>query len=183
MKHIITHFLLFAAILSCSLLFHSCTKTPDEPDPDTTPKPCTNCLPPITTEGKNTFGCKVNGKIWLPKGGKGIPGTRLSYFDSNLAIIADNYSTDRYLNINIEPIYDTGYYDFTITNLSSSRGVYQNGDFTLFFISKPITTGYLHLTRFEPTSTGIVSGTFAFDAYNDKGDTVNITEGRFDLHF
>jgi hypothetical protein len=73
MKHTITLFLLTASFICCSLLFHSCTKTPDEPEPDPTPTPCTNCLPPITTEGKNTFGCKVNGKIWLPKGGGGSP--------------------------------------------------------------------------------------------------------------
>ena len=24
-------------------------------------------LPPITTEGKNTFGCLVNGQVWLPE--------------------------------------------------------------------------------------------------------------------
>jgi hypothetical protein len=24
-------------------------------------------LPPITSEGKNTFGCRVNGKVWLPE--------------------------------------------------------------------------------------------------------------------
>src|ERR1700730_7257280 len=23
-------------------------------------------LPPITQEGKNTFGCKINGQIWIP---------------------------------------------------------------------------------------------------------------------
>ncbi|MBL0190536.1 MAG: hypothetical protein IPQ18_04090 [Saprospiraceae bacterium] len=26
-----------------------------------------DALPPITTEGKGTFGCKINGEIWIPK--------------------------------------------------------------------------------------------------------------------
>jgi hypothetical protein len=33
-------------------------------------------LPPITQEGKNTFGCKVNGEVWVPFykcGGSGNP--------------------------------------------------------------------------------------------------------------
>ena len=33
-------------------------------------------LPPITQEGKNTFGCKVDGEVWVPYykcGGTGNP--------------------------------------------------------------------------------------------------------------
>lgn len=31
-------------------------------------------LPKLTEEGKNTFGCKVNGKNWVPHGGGGFSG-------------------------------------------------------------------------------------------------------------
>src|ERR1700733_2066445 len=28
--------------------------------------PPPNILPPMTQEGKNTFGCKINGEVWIP---------------------------------------------------------------------------------------------------------------------
>src|SRR5688572_22243113 len=33
-------------------------------------------LPKLTQEGKNTFGCKVNGKNWVPHGGGGFGGVQ-----------------------------------------------------------------------------------------------------------
>ena len=53
MKNILTILVSVAIILS---LASSCKK---EKMPD--------ALPPITTEGKGTFGCKINGEIWIPK--------------------------------------------------------------------------------------------------------------------
>src|SRR5687768_7246469 len=46
--------LFIIALFCCSL---KCRKDKDKP-------PAT--LPPMTQEGKNTFGCKVNGEIWVP---------------------------------------------------------------------------------------------------------------------
>ena len=55
MKKILTPFL---AIL---LIAASCKKTKTESEsPDQ--------LPPITQTGANTFGCLINGNVWLPKG-------------------------------------------------------------------------------------------------------------------
>ena len=54
MKKIIT------VILLSTLLGASCKKT-------NTPSP-TDQLPPTTQTGANTFGCLVNGKVWIPKG-------------------------------------------------------------------------------------------------------------------
>ena len=54
MKKILTPFL---AIL---LIAASCKKTKTESEsPDQ--------LPPITQTGANTFGCLINGNVWLPK--------------------------------------------------------------------------------------------------------------------
>jgi hypothetical protein len=41
------------------LVFISCNKDPYS-DTDNL------VLPPITMEGKNTFGCEINGKVWVP---------------------------------------------------------------------------------------------------------------------
>ena len=174
--------LLFA--LLCCTTFQSCTKPPDDnPAPGPKPTPCSNCLPPVTTEGKGTFGCKVNGKVWLPKGSWGSPATRIEYFNDNLMINGYRSSDETKVNINVKPIYDTGYYDFSTFNFESSRGLYRNVTLTINYRAQPITKGYVHLLRFDPYIKGIISGTFEFDAYNSEGDTVHITEGRFDLYF
>jgi hypothetical protein len=36
-------------------------------------------LPPATQEGNHTFGCLVNGSLWLPKGNDGTSNLDLSY--------------------------------------------------------------------------------------------------------
>src|SRR6266511_2638533 len=51
--------LFFTLLISFLLLTTSCW----QPQP---PKPQPEVLPPLTFEGKNTFGCLVNGKVWLP---------------------------------------------------------------------------------------------------------------------
>jgi hypothetical protein len=167
-------------LLSLPLFLNSCKKsTPDKPNTPVTPPTCDTCLPDITTTGKGTFGCKVNGKIWLPKGGWMSPATRLEYFQYNLMIDGENSEN---VNINVKEIHDTGYFDFSTFQFVSTRALFRNTDLTINYRSQPITNGYLHLLRFDMDK-GIVSGTFAFDAYNTEGDSVHITEGRFDLRF
>jgi hypothetical protein len=42
-------------------------------------------LPPLTTEGKGTFGCLVNGKAWLPESNTPVPKLRSTYHDEEQA--------------------------------------------------------------------------------------------------
>jgi hypothetical protein len=56
----------YIIILFCSIIL-SCCKDSDPPTP--TP-PVEEQLPPITTTGAGTFGCKVNGKVWVAKSNK-----------------------------------------------------------------------------------------------------------------
>jgi hypothetical protein len=62
MKHLLPATLLTFSMVCCL----SCQK---EPAPTATPIEIIdyNVLPPITHEGKNTFGCKVNGEVWVPR--------------------------------------------------------------------------------------------------------------------
>ncbi len=58
-----------AAVLLLLLLTASqCKKHNDEPQ-----------LPPITTTGAMTFGCKINGKVFVPRDGRGKPGLYCQY--------------------------------------------------------------------------------------------------------
>src|SRR4051794_766368 len=47
---------LFSGVCYC-LVIAGCKKNKDD-----------DGLPPLTFEGKNTIGCKIDGKVWIPKG-------------------------------------------------------------------------------------------------------------------
>ena len=59
-------FLLLACLFSLLLSAPHCKKDRFE-------------LPPETTTGANTFGCKVNGKVFVPRDGNGRPGLFCQY--------------------------------------------------------------------------------------------------------
>jgi hypothetical protein len=50
------------------------------------------------------------------------------------------------------------------------------------FYTNLINKGELTITKFDDVNQ-IMSGTFWFDAVNDKGVKVEVREGRFDVHF
>lgn len=60
------YFLLFTCLFSLLLSASRCKKSHFD-------------LPPETTTGANTFGCKVNGKVFVPRDGKGKPGLYCQY--------------------------------------------------------------------------------------------------------
>jgi hypothetical protein len=174
--------LIVALLLSIPFLYTSCEKPPD-PIPPPTPAPCDTCLPAITTEGKRTFGCRINGKVWLPKSG----GFTLSYFNNKINISAVKplsapQERER-IHFDIRPINDTGYFKFPNSDLSLATFTYSPSIERINdYVVDIATKGYLHITRFDYEG-GVISGTFEFDAYNSQGDTVHVTDGRFDLYF
>ena len=66
-------------LLICSLLF--ITLTANKCKKDKTPENPVDQLPPETQIGANTFGCLVNGKVYIPKGfsGTGTPNPHLIF--------------------------------------------------------------------------------------------------------
>jgi hypothetical protein len=143
-------------------------------------------LPPITTNGANTFGCKVDGKVWLPYGGWNV--NKLTTFEyinnytkSGIIIYARNRKNNELsdLNISLKNATDTGIYK--IYNQLDEGLLFSDGKNNF----EPIDTfGVVHILRLD-TNLNIASGTFSFIGYTDKTHTkqVNISEGRFDLHY
>jgi hypothetical protein len=161
-------------------------------------------LPPITQEGKGTFGCLVNGEVWLPETCCGsiwtpempeltsiyypnsssyfLGGRKMPSFDEeeNFAFNISNFSLD------------TGSY--VLTNYGpnqASEGIYrkciasdENNDCleSVKYSSSSIYTGEFHVA-FLDTSKQVISGTFWFTAQAENGDTVHITDGRFDMPY
>ncbi|MEZ4909489.1 MAG: hypothetical protein R2774_01375 [Saprospiraceae bacterium] len=168
-------------VLIILLSIISCTKT-EEIDK----------LPPITMEGKNTFGCLVNGKSWIPETDGGLFNERLSVrYEGNYlgiqALISSNRNNLRQL-IHVDASFsDLGIYK--IPPLPFSGEMFTNSK------NKPMgtieCTSYkciLEDTEIEilyiDTSKRIISGTFSYKNLTNRcGDVINITDGRFDVRY
>jgi hypothetical protein len=151
------------------------------PEPIPTPTPCDTCLPPITTHGAGTFGCKINGKPFVAKGNSMKRGTQLDINNLWVSVWGMDYSDKiNYpdISITIEPLLDTGVIYFP--NSSISSWVQHRFD-NKIYSSNNLTNGYVHFLRVD-YNRRVFSGTFEFDVYsNDGKDTMHITEGRFDV--
>ena len=180
-----------ALLLSLPLLTHTGCKKPTDNPPtgnnNPTPTPCDTCLPPIATEGNSMFGCRVNGKVWLPKDSWMTPGLYLGLFstlyDDIIVVAARDHSITSNttgISFNIASVNDTGLIELPNTDLSLSRSLYYKGDNE--FTAEPIQKGFIHFIKVDRIK-GSVAGTFEFDVYSrDLQDTIHITDGRFLIH-
>ena len=176
--------LLLAATAMCCLL---CTCSQQEP------------LPQNTQTGQNTLGCLIDGKPYVPDGGKPFSGIKPIY--GGFFVIQDKpkwvgvyvraYASDKqqirlYLNdfalgkhqlnqnLGIDPasLYAALY--------PKDFGLYESSEGNTYATSSSH-TGYVNLIKADTTS-GIVSGTFEFQAVTLDGKTVSVTNGRFDVN-
>lgn len=146
--------------------------------------PPAKVLPPATQTGANTFGCKVNGKVWLPSKTPFI-----EFRQGALDIIARNEwdkNTAVVLNIGDFTISGTDTYQISGNTPYYSRGYYSRENKTGGydrFQTDDINTGTIIITRIDTTQLYyIVSGVFNFKARDEiTGEIIEITEGRFDL--
>jgi len=151
-------------------------------------------FPEETQAGLNTFGCKVDGKIWVP-GGRPFRGPELSAAYGNVG-------SRHYFGVHAT---DNSSYDFTVVQFGGdSIEVAEN---TVYPLAKPgkgnfygeyvettdnfyrpfqtnsISRGEVRVTKFDLLNK-IVAGTFWFTAVDTTtGKKVEITEGRFDMKF
>jgi len=174
----------FNALLLC-LIFcvASCKKENSSP------------LPAATQVGAHTFGCKINGKTWVPDGVggfaqiKAISGGYYEDADGNLTnVYISTYHSDRTkIDIYIKNVTKAGVYPLDqVTNIRFAElrplnyGAYFP-DTGKAFVTNPTYTGTVTITRAD-TVNFIVSGTFEFTVYDpDSKQTIRITDGRFDI--
>jgi|SRR5688572_31394987 len=156
-------------------------------------------LPPLTFEGKNTIGCRINGTPWIPKGifSPGVTSypTSGGYYvdpfypnvhillktnspDYEIELFCRNYSNFRfvapgkyYFNKSTQPI--TGSYE------KHNYGFcYVNGK---EYMTDSLHTGWIDIVKSDSIS-NIISGKFEFTCYNSTdGKSYIITDGRFDF--
>ena len=148
-------------------------------------------LPPETTTGAMTFGCKVNGQIFVPKDGRGKPGLYCQYVNLGagigggwyLNIPATNWLPNPPIGVNIETdsllIVQGQTYQFKNAK-GFARTFYDNGN---VYPKLDNDAGELKITKFDQTNR-VLSGTFFFTGTNTTtGEKVSITEGRFDIRY
>ncbi len=157
-------------------------------------------LPPITESGKNTFGCKVNGQVWVPYWRCSSIWTeppQLEYeiqpIDSTsmlpvkIMINAGN-STNGQTYFSFRQNYSLSDHIYGPGNIIDSIIIeYRLGAGTTYANSQVYqfssTDRYFQISKLDTTNK-IVSGTFAFTLYtivNNLLDSVVVTDGRFDL--
>ncbi len=152
-------------------------------------------LPPATQTGANTFGAKVNGVFWIPRGFGPIPASDklevrvLGGTDMYInAMDISSSPTETEFEISVKGITGPGTYLLNTTvgypSSASNYAYYVKRILTPKeeWMTTSIQTGSVTITKFDLTNK-IVSGTFQFnmsDIY-DASRTISVTDGRFDI--
>ena len=164
---------------------------------------CTSCslfedshkkeeLPPITQEGKNTFGCLVNGEVWLPKGKPRDFKLDLSYdptYKNGSFSLAANQYNDSGLSQSIviggSNLSTNGSYSLDFVPKSNYAGYFTDYLKGCDYFDKSqdfYRTGMLTISQLDLVK-HIISGTFEFTVYQSNCDTLKVSQGRFDMKF
>jgi len=171
----------FSLLFIIAITISQCKKKNEEPQ-----------LPPETTTGAMTFGCKVNGKVFVPKDGRGRPGLFVQYVNLGsgpgggwyLNIPALDWKPNPPDNVNISTdsllVIEGATYPFKYRKKGFPGAFYANGP---LYAALDNNSGILKIKKFDSLYR-IISGTFFFTGTdNSTGKTVNITEGRFDIRY
>jgi hypothetical protein len=182
---------LLLLIIACITTFTACKK--DKTELIVEPIPIGDQLPAITQTGANTFGCLVNGKVYIPKGyrGNGSPNPKITYdIGLNgrpyLGIIADqiiNSSFKGEILIAFRNLDHLGVYSMPDDFNFSATWVDVIGNCgTIAFDTTIKKWGSGIISKLDIPNQ-IISGTFNCKYKTLTCDTVFITDGRFDIKF
>ncbi len=127
-------------------------------------------LPAETQTGKQTFGCLVNGVIWLPKSQSLRPGLTASIQFDILSIRA--FKGKEAISLTLRNFKTADNY-----SLANDDNGYGNGE-----IDYKCEEGLITITKYDK-QLNIISGTFNFNAKDKAGNIINVKDGRFDLNY
>ncbi|MFA0961456.1 hypothetical protein AB9P05_06595 [Roseivirga sp. BDSF3-8] len=162
---------LAGSMLSSCFLFGG-----NDDDPKPVPIPPIEQLPPLTTEGKGTFGCLVNGEPFVSY----YPDALADYTVIDYMILsADSRSPESTIGIPLRDYNrEEGYRELPDSSAFYSiwDSNYPDCDYPFYdFIE-----GWVNISDFNAAGE-FVSGTFEFTSVNERCDTLRVTDGRFDL--
>ncbi len=153
-------------------------------------------LPPITQNGANTFGCLINGAVFIPKGYDGnFANSRITvdpgFADGDLTITVYKINNGVKLTMTItsDSIKNIGTFQIGKDSTTRAKFILQKRtiDFaTNFCTVDPYSlsniTGFVRIIKYDLINR-IFSGEFEINFNNADcgfGDPVKITQGRFD---
>ncbi len=158
---------------------------------DNTPENPVDLLPPATQIGAQTFGCLVNGKVFLPKNfGQGMLNAFYQnidgqYFISISAESGEKQTESQFIVIGgiSVPALEEKSYDLISDEPENFFGLFTNSGLNDNARSttdaKP---GKLIISNLD-TQNFILSGTFEFTVLDNDGKEIKITDGRFDVKY
>jgi hypothetical protein len=151
-------------------------------------------LTSINGNGTGGVSCRLNGTILNPSGG-GIGGNRtcrIDYFpDEQVYFFVIGFTSNQFGFSSVSAVaYDIDLQNFEgqtfdligLENSQESYGSVTKGGFEVqgnSYSTNSIRTGTLKILHYDYEKS-TVSGTFEFTAENELGETITITEGRFD---
>ena len=153
------------------LCLSACIKTHIEPN-----------LPPETQTGAKTFGCKVNGKVWVADAP--FPLVRLtgSWYKGSLYIYAKRVKDNTNQYIYIRRVNTNAIGTYLLNNsLNDQRNIIDLKTGCDYYTDS-LNTGHLTITRLD-TINGIISGRFDFKIKQAGCPDIEVTEGRFDYNY
>ena len=151
--------------------------------------PPTN-LPPATQIGANTFGCKINGEVWVPYSpcaSSAFPcdEMHMDFLHANpnsilpisftLAMQRQKDNKTSYFHIfNIDLLFPPHNYFHSTGNIYDSLDIEYNTTYHSHY-----GPGQFEITKLD-TINKIISGVFNFKLYYES-DSISVTDGRFDF--
>ena len=176
----------FLSLFALLFLAVKCPK-PDNPPSNIQTKKQPDVLPPATQTGANTYGCLLNGKVWLPGGIIGNSSLDVQYYKGLFFISAGKKMGDTVLQAirwSYKPVYGPGTYYFKNAPSGGPPGAgfadYKNtscGNYQA--VDKDSLQNWVTVTKLDSVNR-IVSGTFNLFFTENGCDTLRITNGRFD---
>lgn len=149
------------------------------------PKPKTELekLPPITQDGKNTFGCLVNGKAYVPLSFD----SRAVYQLGILQVFGNLFKPFRTIALVIRETNNglLGNISYDLNKFPDSSGeasFEMNELISCTYKPEDCLSGRATLSKIERKNY-IVAGTFDFTTVSQACDTLRITNGRFDIRY
>jgi len=148
-------------------------------------------LPPATQIGANTLGFLLNGVPWVPEGPNNLSIDYDPGFNNGIVSLV----AYRQIQNTDNSVFALGIIDsllfmsfpksILIRNGSLAQASFTDKEFCarIHFDTSVFRSGVLNVTRLDGTNK-IFSGTFEIKLFNPNcGDTIRITNGRFDLNF
>lgn len=152
-----------------------------------------NTLSEVTDWGANTAGALVDGKVWVATTDRlntaNGSGTYCEKFNNNYTIKLDlrqhknSYDNAILIKVLIIDLELNKKYDVIKATPDSdySFAIFRDND-SKSFSTNPDHVGSITISKID-IKNQIVSGTFNFNAVDDKGNVLLITDGRFDKRF